>query len=425
MQYVIALLLLMAITIDFNRDVNRHFKPLIYDKHETLILWGGSSSGKSHFVSQKLIYRAMTETGHNFAIFRKYRPAVKATCWRLIKGTLDGWGLAGAYTENLTELNIGLRGNNFFFIGLDDPTKLKSLPKISGAWFEETTEFTPDERRLAMNYVRGNIVNYKQIIHTFNPVSKFNSVYDEYFARPLPKEFARYDHSTYQDNDWMLKNDPQWVAWMERQKDIDPNFYQVYGLGEWGELKGLIFPNVKVEEFLHPLSYFDSIVGGQDWGYSDPASFILVGLKDKKAYCIDEIYITNQDVQETQNGPGLIKLTKQLFQIWGLSPADVVVYADHEPDRIDAFNAAGFNYNEAEKDVKVKNQISHLQQYEIVVHPRCTNMIAEDRTYKWIEKDGRTTEKPLEFRNHAEDARRYAIFSRYFESVGGADFFVV
>ena len=36
---------------------------------------------------------------------------------------------------------------------------------------------------------------------------------------------------------------------MLRRKEVDPEGYRIYGLGEWGETGGLIFSNYRIEEF--------------------------------------------------------------------------------------------------------------------------------------------------------------------------------
>ena len=37
---------------------------------------------------------------------------------------------------------------------------------------------------------------------------------------------------------------------MERRKIVDPEGYQIYGLGEWGEIGGLVLTNLGSSEIL-------------------------------------------------------------------------------------------------------------------------------------------------------------------------------
>jgi phage terminase large subunit len=53
------------------RVTNPTFFPLYMNKSRYLVLKGGGSSGKSVFVSQKLIFRCLTERGTNSLSFAK------------------------------------------------------------------------------------------------------------------------------------------------------------------------------------------------------------------------------------------------------------------------------------------------------------------------------------------------------------------
>ena len=53
-------------------------------------------------------------------------------------------------------------------------------------------------------------------------------------------------------------------ARMERRKKVDPEGYRIYGLGEWGEVGGLILSNYVVEDFDTNPERFDYMVNSQD-----------------------------------------------------------------------------------------------------------------------------------------------------------------
>ena len=58
----------------------------------------------------------------------------------------------------------------------------------------------------------------------------------------------------------------------------------------------------------------------------------------------------------------------------------------------------------------VRAGINKLQDYEIIVNPKCVNTIIEFNNYCW-EKDaktGKTTDRPIDEFNHLMDAMRYA-----------------
>ena len=74
---------------------------------------------------------------------------------------------------------------------------------------------------------------FYQIRMTFNPVSAHHWIKKQFFDRQDPDVFTH--HSTYRDNRFI---DEAYYRRMERRKEVDPEGYQIYGLGEWGEIAG-------------------------------------------------------------------------------------------------------------------------------------------------------------------------------------------
>ena len=57
----------------------------------------------------------------------------------------------------------------------------------------------------------------------------------------------------------------------------------------------------------------------------------------------------------------------------------------------------------------VNQGIQYIQQFDIYVHPKCTNTIMEFKNYVWEEKNGITLNKAADNYNHLMDALRYAL----------------
>ena len=55
---------------------------------------------------------------------------------------------------------------------------------------------------------------------------------------------------------------------MERRKEVDPEGYKIYGLGEWGELGGLILTNFVIEDVDTSFDRYDKVLYSQDFGYN-------------------------------------------------------------------------------------------------------------------------------------------------------------
>ena len=92
--------------------------------------------------------------------------------------------------------------------------------------------------------------------------------------------------------------DPAYSRRMERRKEEDPDGYRVYGLGEWGELGGLILTNFEVHNFPTGRDYFDGFYYGQDFGFNHADAILGVGWKDGEIYVTSEIYVFEKDTEE-------------------------------------------------------------------------------------------------------------------------------
>ena len=55
--------------------------------------------------------------------------------------------------------------------------------------------------------------------------------------------------------------------------------------------------------------------------------------------------------------------------------------------------------------------IDFIQDYHIIIHPRCVNFITEISNYTWAKdrKTGNMINKPIDDFNHLMDAMRYAL----------------
>ena len=57
----------------------------------------------------------------------------------------------------------------------------------------------------------------------------------------------------------------------------------------------------------------------------------------------------------------------------------------------------------------ILNGIQRIQNYELIIHPRCVNFLQEISVYQWAkDRFDRYTGKPEDNNNHLMDAMRYA-----------------
>lgn len=119
-------------TIDFSRlpeIVNNVYYPLFWDQSRYLILYGSAGSGKSVFITQKILKRVIEEKGHKFLVVRKVGKTIRESVFAEFKNTIAAWGLGNLFKQNKTDMSITcLNGNSIIFAGLDRRTnKLSSI----------------------------------------------------------------------------------------------------------------------------------------------------------------------------------------------------------------------------------------------------------------------------------------------------------
>jgi phage terminase large subunit len=171
------------------------------------------------------------------------------------------------------------------------------------------------------------------------------------------------------------------------------NWYKVYGLGEIGNLEGVIFNNWKQIDKIPDEAKLLGI--GCDFGYTnDPTALIEVYTYNGKRYVNELVYrsgMLNSDIAK-------------------ILPKGVIVYADSsEPKSIDEIKRYGILIKGVTKGKdSIKYGIDVMQQQEYYVTSQSANLIKELRSYSWDkDKEGKKLNKPIEYFNHAIDALRY------------------
>ena len=191
-------------------------------------------------------------------------------------------------------------------------------------------------------------------------------------------------------------------------KKNNPRRYQTAGLGEWGAVDGLIYENWEEKEFNWRQLLLENenlkTVFGLDFGYTnDPTAFFcgILDNENKKIYVFDEIY-----EKGLQNTKICSLITNKGFR------KEKITADSAEPKSIDQLKGLGIDRIRGAKKGKdsINNGIQFIQDYKIIIHPKCVNFITEINNYSW-EKDrfGKSLNKPIDDFNHLMDAMRYAL----------------
>ena len=236
---------------------------------------------------------------------------------------------------------------------------------------------------------------------TFNPVNKNHWIKRVYFD--MHDDNVLCHHSTYLNNRFI---DDAYRARMERRKIVDPEGYTIYGLGEWGEIGGLILHNWEVSEISQDMKDYHDVAIGQDFGFNHANVILTLGEKDDDIYIMREIYVFEKDTSE------IIQMAEDTDV-----PKNRMMWCDSaEPDRIRMWKKAGYRAKGVDKGGakgSIKAQIDWLKQRHIYVHPSCVNTIKELQQWKWQknEQTGEYLDEPVAFQDDAMAALRYGVES--------------
>lgn len=378
------------------------------------VLKGSAGSGKSVNVAQDYVLKLMDprNRGANLLVVRKVEASNKDSTYAELLGAVSRvcgehaariWGA----TVNPLAMTCLTTGARIIFRGMKDARereKVKSISTANGSltwiWIEEATELEESDVDVLDDRLRGALENdwlYYQITFTFNPVSATHWIKRRFWDLEHPDVYTH--HSTYRDNRFI---DEAYYRRMEMRRVQDPEGYRVYGLGEWGELGGLILPNYRVEAFPVEDERFDSLVYSQDFGFNHANAILDVGFRDGEIYVRDELYVYERDTTE------IIEMARAR----GLEGRRRMWCDSAEPDRIRMWQKAGFRAQGVRKEQgSVRAQIDYLKGLKLHIHPRCTNTIKEIQGWKW-KKDLQTglyLDEPVEFQDDAMAALRYSV----------------
>ena len=386
--------------------INDAYYPALWDRNRYNVIYGGAGSGKSVFVAQRLVYRFFAESGHNALVLRKIGRTTRLSTWALVLSILSQWRLLGLVQVNNSNFQISnpWNGNQIIFSGLDDREKIKSITFESGPltdiWVEEATEFDDEDITQLDLRLRGKARQRFQLTLTFNPVIATHPIKRRFIDSP--DERTTILHTTYLDNRFL---DDEYKSVLDRLKITAPEYYQVYCLGQWGQLGNVVFSNFVIEDHPYTVNDFDTLYVGLDFGYNHASAFEIFGERDDEIYALDEVYargLTN---------PELIEEVKKI-----MPPGRQLITADSaEPDRIKEFRQAGYNIVGATKGAdSVRAGIEFARRYKLHIHKtRCPGLAKEIPALQYRkDKDGNSLDEPIALMDDAIAAMRYAFEAR-------------
>lgn len=413
--------------IDLKEIVGRGYGTFWNFKGRYRVVKGSRASKKSKTAALNDIVRIMQYDQANLLVVRKTYRTLKDSVFADLKWAIHRLGVDEYWncTLNPLEMTYIPTGQKIYFRGLDDPLKITSIAVERGylCWMriEEAYEIDKEEDfDILDESIRGETKGcFKQITLTFNPWNERHWLKHRFFdeqtgtdkdGRPIYKERQKAISddgqilaitTNYTCNEFLDKAD---FDLFERMKQNNPRRYQVAGLGNWGTTEGLVFSNFREQTITAEMVLNLKTAFGLDWGYSnDPTAFVeaYVDEVNYKLYIKGEIYKT-----------GLTnKMIADELKYGGYSKAYITADSA-EPKSIEEVKRYGIQHIRGAKKGKgsISTGIQYIQNFEVIIDPKCENFITEINNYKWKkDKFGKTTDTPEDSYNHLMDALRYGM----------------
>lgn len=365
-------------------------------KKKIKLIAGGTSAGKTISILQVLIDMAQASTlkdsgGLPIGVVSETMPHMRGGAMQDFKNIMreQGYWVDARWNKSLSTYTFET-GIEMRFLSADAPSKVHG-PR----WWKLLIN---EGNNIAWQIADHMIVRTKSDVFVdWNPSSEFWA-YTEIMQNP---EYAGdYDFITltYKDNEAL---DPVVVQRIEAHKN-NKMWWQVYGLGQLGEIEGRIYTGWNwIDELPHEARL---VKRGLDFGYTNDPSGIVDVYEYNGGFIFDE-----QLYQYGQSNKQLADFIKQLPQ-----PNSLVVADSSEPKSIDELRLHGINVLPANKGQgSISHGIQFVQSQRISATKRSTNLKKEYERYIWL-KDRLTdkfTNKAPDLDNHLLDPIRYALES--------------
>jgi phage terminase large subunit len=364
----------------------RVFEKLMKTDKRFVLSVGSSRSSKTYSMMQWIIIQCLQRRneGIYISVVRSSFPSLRRATYREFVDMLKKYKLYSPLKHNRTEHVIDVAGNYVEFFSLNDSQKIRGAER-NILYLNEVNEI--DWESAQQLFIRTK----ERILMDMNPSDVYHWAW-----KMKDNDNVDYIHSTYLDNQFLA---PETIAQIESYRNVDENFWRVYGLGLPGYSIQTIYTHWK-EYRQHPNTW-DSFCYGLDVGWSHAMVLVKAYFRENSVWVKEEIY------QSALTSSDLIRLMKDKDVD---TDADIWVDAA-APTMIEDLRRAGFNAKKADKSVKEGIDLIHSKELFLFEHSK--NLIDEIKRYQWKMKNEEIIYEPVKAFDDAMDAMRYAIWNYY------------
>ena len=382
-------------------EVTTAVKKMLALKAKNKVIQGATSSGKTYGIIPILYDKCLETPNTLVTIVAETIPSLKDGAVKIFKDFMydEGRWNENSWLGNPMQYTLPNR-SKLQFKSFDSEGKAKASGKREILFINEA------------NHVAFNIADALMIRTTREVWLDFNA--DSEFwghTEVLTEPGSDFLKLTYLDNEQIPSGTLEKMLNRKHKAEAEEksgkfgywyNWWQVYGLGEIGNLQGAIFNNWAQVDSVPPEA---RLLGyGMDFGYTNDPTTLVAAYKYNDQIIFDELIyekgLLNSAIANIMKGKDVVLTT----------------YADSaEPKSIAELRSYGLMVVPTKKGAdSIMYGIGIMQDMDILITSRSLNIIKELRSYIWkIDKSGVTTNSPIDNYNHAIDAMRYFCLSHF------------
>ena len=396
------------ITINADNMICPHFDRVLFSHCLNKVLKGGRGSTKSSVISIQLVMDFLQDSQANVLIMRKVANTIELSVYEQIK-----WAIYMLHVDSLFEFKKSpyrivdkRNGTAFYFSGVDDPQKLKSMIIAHGyvryLWFEELAEFDSWQEvdMVRASFTRKQLPPGAHVVtyYSYNPPKNPYEWINEWVTQREGMSNWYVDHSTYEDVTLPNILSQDYIDEINTVKQNNYDYYRWMYLGEVIGLGTNIYnmDNFQAIDKLPTDDYITNVYYSVDTGHEVSATTCgAYGLTKKgNLILLDTYYYSPQGKSHKKPPSELSKDLKSFIDKvteWiGKQPTRMTIDSAEGALDNQFYNDYGIHWHKVNKLKKV-DMIDRVQdllaqgRFYYLKRPENEIFIAEHRKYQWDE----------------------------------------
>lgn len=424
---------MQTIVVDPNTMICPHFANILYSSSLNKVFKGGRGSTKSSVISLQLVMDFLKDEYANVLIMRKVANTIELSVYEQIK-----WAIYMLHVDSLFEFKKSpyrivdkRNGTAFYFSGVDDPQKLKSMIIAHGyvryLWFEELAEFDSWQEvdMVRASFTRKQLPPGAHVVtyYSYNPPKNPYEWINEWVTQREGMSNWYVDHSTYEDVTLPNILSQDYIDEINTVKSNDFDYYRWMYLGEVVGLGTNVYnmANFQAIDKLPEDDYIRNLYYSVDTGHEVSATTCgAYGLTKKgNVILLDTYYYSPQGKTHKKPPSELSKDLKSFIDKvteWiGKQPTRMTIDSAEGALDNQFYNDYGIHWHKVNKLKKV-DMIDRVQdllaqgRFYYLKRPENDIFIAEHRKYQWDENTLQSDDpKVIKEDDHTCDMFQYVV----------------